>query len=71
MVALAREGHRVSIQLNNTAGQVAATKEKVTFETYDPEEAAAWMEKMTDEGYVVDMYFDEETGLYTLIAVKQ
>ena len=71
MTAIAREGHRVSIRLVNLSSQAAATKEKVTFETRDPEEAAAWWAAMLEAGYEVTVFFDEETGVYTLIAIKE
>ena len=70
MLALARHGHNVSIQRTSTASQILPTKDVVTFETTNGDEAIEWVEMMTELGYDVSIEFDEDTGLYTLIAKK-
>ena len=69
LVALTREGHSVRIGNSNTTG-VNSTKEKLTFTTTSSDEASAWAEEMAGKGYVVEISFDEETGVYTCTAIK-
>jgi len=68
LMAIARQGHVVNIRSTQRTQSLA--KEKVTFETGDPEEAARWCMKMEDLGYVVTVTFNEETGVYTCTAIK-
>ena len=70
MVAISREGYRVTVRLAGSSTQTAASKEKVVFETDNPEEAAKWAEMMLEAGYEVTVYFDEQTGVYTLTAIN-
>ena len=69
LATLAREGHRIVVHKGDTASQ-SVTKEKVTFHTNSKEEAVAWCEAMTLDGYSVIMYFDEATGEYICIATR-
>ena len=69
LVALAGEGYNISIADGNTT-ITRTSKEKVTFTTTSPDEAASWADKMIQQGYEVEIIFDEETGTYTCIAVK-
>ena len=69
MLALAREGHRVTFSRNGSLA-TSATKEKVVFVTDSDEEAHQWANKMTDQGYIVSIEFDESTGKYTCTAIK-
>lgn len=70
MLALARQGHRVSVQRTSTSSLTLPAKEVVTHETKDPNEALEWCYTMTEQGYEVIIKFDEETGIYTLTAIK-
>jgi hypothetical protein len=70
MLALARQGHRVSVQRTSTSSLTLPAKEVVTHETKDPDEVIAWFNMMTEQGYEVIIKFDEETGIYTLTAIK-
>ena len=70
MLAFARQGHSVSVQRTSTSSQTLPTKDVVTFETTNGDEAIEWAYMMTELGYDVSIEFDEETGLYTLIAKK-
>ena len=69
MLALAREGHEVAFSRNGSL-ETSATKEKVVFVTDSDEEAHQWANKMTAQGYIVSIEFDESTGKYTCTAIK-
>ena len=68
LMALARQGHKVTIKSNRTTATLA--KEKKTYETTDPEDAAKWALIMGGYGYTVTIYYNEETGIYTCVAIK-
>lgn len=70
MFALARQGHRITVSRTTTARQVA-TKETVTYKTSDPEDAKRWAKDMIAEGYEVDITYDEESGIYIVIATQE
>lgn len=70
MLDLVRQGHRVSVQRTSTSSLTLPTKEVVTHETKDPEDALEWTKMMTEQGYEVFIEYDEETGIYTLTAFK-
>ncbi len=70
MLALAGEGYVVQFMRNDVGRQVLAPKEKVTFTTDNYTEAKVWaMQKML-EGYEVTIIYDQETGIYTCIAIR-
>lgn len=70
MFALARQGHRITVCRATTARQVA-TKETVTYKTSDQEDAKRWAKDMIAEGYEVDITYDEERGIYIVIATQE
>lgn len=70
MFALARQGRHISIQNTAVYSQSAASKEVVTHETPNYDDALEWAAKMINEGYTVDITFNEETGLYIVTAKK-
>ena len=67
LMALARQGHKITIKSNRTTATLA--KEKKTYTTTDPDDAAKWALIMGSYGYTVTIYYDEETGIYTCIAI--
>ena len=69
MLALARKGYEVSFSKNRST-LTSQSKEKVTFTTTDEKKALAWADNMLDQGYVVTITFDQNTGEYTCIAIK-
>ena len=69
LTALAREGHRVTVRNENTAGQ-ASTKEVVTYHTTSEDDANEWAAKMIRDGYEVEIDYDEKTGEFICIAIK-
>lgn len=69
MLALAREGHRVTFSRNGSLA-TSATKEKVVFVTDNEDEAYKWINKMEAAGYTVSVVYDDESGQYTCIAIK-
>ncbi len=70
LVALAREGYTVQVRNGNTIRQGNASKEVVTYTTSDSDDAKRWTKKMMNEGYEVTVTYDDETGIYTCIAIK-
>ena len=68
LMAVARQGHVVTIGSRNATQ--AMTKEKVIHKTTDANDAAEWCEKMENLGYEVTITVNEETGIYTCIAIK-
>ena len=70
MLALAKEGHTIQFWRNGLRQQFASTKEVVTFTTTDKEKARKWAAEKTEEGFVVTIMFNQQTGEYTCIAVR-
>ena len=70
MLAFARQGHRISVQRTSSYTQTLPAKEVVTHETNDPKEANEWLKMMIEQGYEVFVEYNEETGIYTLTAIK-
>ena len=70
MFALAEDGHEVSFRNEDRASRVLSSKDVVTFTTTNHDDAYAWADKMSDEGYTVTIRFDKETGKYTCYAIK-
>lgn len=70
MLTLTHQGHRVSVQRTLTSSQTLAAKEVITHETKDPDDALDWSYKMTEQGYIVTIKYDEQTGIYSLTAEK-
>ena len=69
MIALAEEGHAVQFWRNDIQ-RGNATKEVITYTTTDVELAQKWAKQKMEEGYVVTISFNQESGEYTCIAVK-
>jgi len=69
MFALAREGFQVTIS-TNPFSHTNQTKDVVTFTTTDEAEAKHWTKQMANEGYEVNISYDNKTGIYTCTAVK-
>ena len=69
MFALARQGHRITIQNTTVSTPTAASKEIKTHETKDYGEALDWANMMIELGYIVTIEYDEETGIYIVTAI--
>ena len=69
MLALAREGYEVSFSKNRTT-LTSRSKEKVTYVTTDEKDAQKWSHNMANQGYVVSITYNQNTGEYTCIAIK-
>ena len=69
MLALAREGYEVSFSRNGNS-LAASTKEKVTYVTKSEDDANDWARKMSNDGYIVTITYDDETGEFTCVAIK-
>ena len=69
MLALAEEGHTVTISSRVSA--TSSTKEIVTYTTTSKPDAYNWADNMIAQGYDVTVHFDNNTGIFTCIAVKK
>lgn len=67
LFAMAKENHRVYIYGENGA-TTQSSKKVVTYVTTDEDEANKWAQSMHDQGYMVSIYYDDETGEFTCIA---
>ena len=70
MLALAEEGYRVTISRNVSLEQYPISKEVETFKTKKKAEAYAWAEQKVNEGYLVTIEFNTQTGEYICTAVR-
>ena len=69
MMALAKQGYIVTIS-NGNGLSTNYSKEKVVFTTNSESEAKLWAMDMLQQGYSVQVTYDEATGLWTCIAIK-
>ena len=69
MVALAKEGHTVSFKYEGN-DTMPSQKDVVTYTTTDENDAVAWCNRMTKDGYSVTLSYDRETHIYTCIAIS-
>ena len=69
MIALAEEGHAVQFWRNDNQ-RCNAAKEVVTYTTTDVNKAKKWAAEKMEEGYVVSISYNQQTGEYTCIAVR-
>ena len=69
MVALAKEGHTVSFKYEEN-DTMPSQKDVVTYTTTDENDAVAWCNRMTKDGYLVTLSYDRETHIYTCIAIS-
>lgn len=70
LLAIAKEGHKVSFRNNNACSNNPSTKETIHFDTTDPDDANKWCNMMSHYGYTVSMVYDERTGTYHCTATK-
>ena len=70
MFALAEEGHTVQFWRNGLRQQYAATKEVLTFTTKNKKQALEWIAEKENEGYIVSLSYNPQTGEYTCTAIK-
>ena len=68
LIGMTREGHAVTIIPNQTVQ--SASKEKVVHETKDPKDATQWTNQMIELGYTVTVTYNQETGIYTCVAIR-
>ena len=69
MIALAEEGRSVQFWRNDIQ-RGDATKEVITYTTTSAELAKKWAKQKQDEGYAVGISYDQQTGVYTCVAVR-
>ena len=70
LLALAKEGHKVSFRNNDACSNNPSTKEVVQYVTTDPDDADKWCAIMTDNGYDVEIEYDSRTGRFICTATK-
>lgn len=70
LMRLARENGEVRLTSRGSFTGLTLTKEKLTFTTKSIEEASAWAAEKLELGYDVTVEYNEETGIYTCIAIK-
>lgn len=68
--AMAREGHRITFTKGHQLTWPDASKEMKTFSSENKQEALAWCDKMTDDGWIVTMELDEDSGKYICTAIR-
>ena len=70
MLALAEQGYEVTFADENASANASATKEIVRYSTPDRDDAQAWSDSMTAQGYAVTITYDKEKKMYNCVAVK-
>lgn len=71
LMAYARQGYRVVVADSMSTSSLTSSKETVVYTTTDEGEALSWAEEKVKEGYIVDISFDETTGVYTCTATRK
>lgn len=69
MLALAKEGYNIRLG-KTSSSQLSLSKEKVTFVTTDLSEMKQWVKQRLEEGYEVEVSYNEQTGEYTGVAIR-
>ncbi len=70
LTALARQGHRIQFRYEESRATTSTTKEVVTYTTSSEEDATSWCNIMSENGYEVEMYYDEKNGKFVCTARK-
>ena len=70
MLALAAEGHYVQFWRTGSISQTVAPKEKLTYVTTIKSESLAWLAEKEEEGFIVTVSYNEDTGEYTCTAIR-
>ena len=70
MLSLSEQGHTVVFYKESDNNSQNCTKDTVHYSTSNKDEALNWADKMTDEGYRVQITYDEETGKYICTAFR-
>lgn len=68
MMTLAEEGHNVSMLNESVSVRPLSTKDTQVYTTKDRNEAKAWAKEKGDEGYTVEISYNN--GLYVCVAHK-
>ena len=70
LFALAEDGHKVSFRNENIFNNRQHSKNTVVYTTKDKNQAYAWADEMTEQGYEVIIEYDRTTGVYTCTATN-
>ena len=70
LIGLTLEGKEITIGGSQNPSLAPEADDKLTFTTSDKVEMGTWADEMEKKGYIVDIDFDKETGLYTGTATK-
>lgn len=70
LLALAKLGQNVTFWRGESNCFASQSKEVVTYTTTSEKAAVAWAKNMADDGYSVNISYNEKTGIYTCTAIK-
>ena len=70
LLALARSGETVRIFSGNQPQKESMAKDVVVYNTNNENDANRWAREMRDQGYDVEIKFDDKTGIYTCTAIR-
>ncbi len=65
LIGLTLEGKEITIGGSQNPSLAPEADDKLTFTTSDKAEMDVWAKTMERKGYIVDIDFDKETGLFT------
>ena len=65
LIGLTLEGREITIGGSENPSLAPEADDKLTFTTSDKAEMDVWAKTMERKGYIVDIDFDKETGIYT------
>lgn len=71
MVDFAENGYTVTIGIANNPSFTNIAKETVTYTTADKDDAVAWADTMTSNGYIVDISYDSVSNLFVCVAYRK
>ena len=71
MVDLAESGCKVTFSTDDTSTPSNVAKETVTYTTADKDDAIAWSNTMTSNGYNVEINYDVVNDVYVCVAYRK
>lgn len=71
MVDYAENGYTVTIGIANNPFFANMAKETVTYTTADKDDAVAWADTMTSNGYIVDINYDPASNMFVCVAYRK
>lgn len=71
MVDIAESGYKVTFSTADASNTSNVAKETVTYTTADKDDAMAWSDTMTSNGYTVEINYDEVNNVFVCIAYRK